>query len=53
MGGRVKDWVSLGLEVVIVTALGWLCWRLAKLRRFYHDTLDDLMAEGEPGAPDH
>jgi hypothetical protein len=45
MGGRVKDWVSLGLQVVLVIGLGWLCWRLVKLRRFYRAALADLMAE--------
>jgi hypothetical protein len=43
----MKDWISLGFEIAIAAALGWLCWRLNKLRRFYHDAMADLMAEDE------
>jgi hypothetical protein len=48
----VKDWASLAFQVVIALALGWLCWRLARLRRYYHDVLDDLWAEGNPPGAD-
>jgi hypothetical protein len=47
LGNRVKDWASLGLQAATVLGLGWLCWKLARLRRFYHDALADLMAEDE------
>jgi hypothetical protein len=43
----MKDWVSLGLDIAMAAGIGWLCWKLVKLRRFYHATLDDLMAEDE------
>jgi hypothetical protein len=49
LGGRVKDWACLGLQVATLAALGWLCWKLVKLRRYYHSALADLSAEDGRG----
>jgi hypothetical protein len=50
---RVTRWGSLGLQAAIATGVGWLCWKVVKLRRFYHESLADLMAEDGPSQDNH
>jgi hypothetical protein len=43
----MKDWVSLGLQAAIAAAVGWVCWKLYKLRRRYRAEMAAIMAEEE------
>jgi hypothetical protein len=41
----MKDWLTLSLQAATAAALGWVCWKLYKLRQRYRAELAALMAE--------